>query len=555
MMGKRDPVGTSFGVLLSGPNGTGKSAVGVETALTCFARGMVSTYISSASEWVAAAKKGNGDSFLLERLLRQNADLVAAQPALREALAPALVLDPKAVGEMDADAADSIMGALRTALVSNPSLKIGLIVDEVQMITNVKLAALTEPIPVNFVANSYFLQWYNWDNHNRVFTRMDIASSHGARELKLPSGEEHRLRIIKPWSAELVAALTTGEGSPCAFPKAHESARQRIIFTAGGIPRSLLRGKQLLVEALATYDSLSASKKKDVGSRLSWATSAVEDDLRAAMEENCSRWFLLLTADEKSAASSDMLRLVRGEIRWVRFKGLYDDGLVARCGDSSYVTPVSAVASSVIMTVLAGHYLEAVRKPLRSVDSGVERGIALELQLIARLAKIGTAWLPAMTLKGDGSAPKVLACADERLPFDDVDDLQESETLARLFVPTSKSFACDAITIPSSNSTPATAPIVVWEMSVTSPRNSERVDKVLKWFGTGGIVTALRAAHPGRPIVCALCWPEKLEVAATQATRYPELTHAADVASKQSTALVSVAVVDMIGLQLLGVLL
>jgi hypothetical protein len=92
-------------------------------------------------------------------------------------------------------------------------------------------------------------------------------------------------------------------------------------------------------------------------------------------------------------------------------------------------------------------------------------------------------------------------------------------------------------------------------MSVTSPRDAERIDKVLKWFGTGGIVTALFAAHPGRPIVCALCWPEKLNAAAPQAYRHSGLTQAAVLASEQSTTKVSVAVVDMTGLQTLGVLL
>jgi hypothetical protein len=160
-----------------------------------------------------------------------------------------------------------------------------------------------------------------------------------------------------------------------------------------------------------------------------------------------------------------------------------------------------------------------------------------------------------MTLDGAGRAPMVLARADERLPFIKVDGLLASEALARLYVPESKSFACDAITIPASSSAPASAPIVVWEMSVTSPRDAERVDKVLKWFGPGGIVTALLAALPGRPIVCALCWPEKLDAASPQAIRYLKLTAAADTASKQSMTEVSVVVVDMTGLQTLGVLL
>ena len=192
---------------------------------------------------------------------------------------------------------------------------------------------------------------------------------------------------------------------------------------------------------------------------------------------------------------------------------------------------------------------------VHSIESGVERGIALELQVIARLAIIRAGRLPAMTLKGDGSAPRGLACSDEPLPFDGIDDLKESEELTRLYVPTSKSFACDAIIIPPFTLAVESEPIVVWEMSITSPRDPKRVDKVLKWFGAEGIVTALLAAHPGRPIVCTLCWPEKLDAATPQETRYSELSTAADVASKQSTSLVSVVVVDMTGLQLLGVLL
>lgn len=540
-----------FGVLLSGPNGAGKSAIGAEAALSAFARGLVCVYISKANAWVDAAKSGHGDGFLLERLVRQNVDLIAALPVLREALAPALVLSPKAVSKMEASIAEDIMDELREALKAKSAPSIGVVVDEVQTITKVKQAAVDKPIPANFIADSYFEQWHNWDNRNNVFVRMDIASSHGARELKLPSGEEHRLRIIRPWAADLVAAATTAAGSPCMYPKAHEGARQRIVFTAGGIPRSLFRGKKLLAEALAAYEKMTPRDKRKAGTQLPWAAHAVHTALRAAMEENCDRWFLTLTGDEKANASQSMLRLVRGELPWTRFKPLYDDGLVARCDETFNVKPVSAVASSVIMEVLAGHYLDAVRKPLRTVAAGEERGFALELQVIARLAKVGKESLPAKTLKGDKPAPMVLAHADERLPFDGVDDLVADKSLARLYVPTSKSFACNAITVPSSAA--ASEPIVVWETSVTNPRDSDRLDKVQKWFGVAGIVTLLRAAHPERSIVCALCWPDNFVAAAARATKHGTLT-AATVAASTADVDVRIAVVDMKGLQLLGVL-
>ena len=112
----------------------------------------------------------------------------------------------------------------------------------------------------------------------------------------------------------------------------------------------------------------------------------------------------------------------------------------------------------------------------------------------------------------------------------------------------------------------ASEPIVLWETSVTSPHGSERVSKVRKWFraaGTlsggdkprvlpAGIVTLLRAAHPGRSIVCALCWPDKLLAAGST----PLASNLAEDAKRASSAgaTVRVAVVEIEGLRALGVL-
>jgi len=450
-----------------------------------------------------------------------------------------------AVGEMGSDSAGKVMDAVRSTLRANPTIAVGLIVDEVQTITVAIRDGMPEPATTApRVGAEYFKQWHNWDNDNNVFVRMDIASSHGARELKLPSGEEHRLRVVQPWTADLVTAATTSPSSPCAFTSAHERARLRIVFSAGGIPRCLFRGRKLLLKGLAK------------GLSLEKATAAAEDSLRGAMEENCSRWFAALTKKEKRAAASDMLHLIRGEVRWDRVKGLYDEGIVARCSDSSHVMPVSAVASSVIMAELAPYFREHLFKSLASVPTGAPRGYELEMQVITLLAEEGgNQSLPAKKLKGNESAPKVPAHVDERLPFGTIADIELHPDLARLYVPTSTEFACDAITVPPVTAA-ASEPIVVWETSVTSPRDAERVDKVLKWFRkadaatkvSAGIILQLRAAHPKRPIVCALCWPDHLLGAGT-ATKHAELT--AEAAGVKD---VRVAVVDIEGLQALGVL-
>ena len=51
-------------------------------------------------------------------------------------------------------------------------------------------------VPRQLAADCCVSRFRDWDNPHRVFARMTIASSHGARELKLPSGEDHRLRFV-----------------------------------------------------------------------------------------------------------------------------------------------------------------------------------------------------------------------------------------------------------------------------------------------------------------------------------------------------------------------
>ena len=556
MMGKHDPTRPFFGVLLSGPNGTGKSAIGMETALTCFARGMVSIYISTASEWVEAARKGNGDGFLLECLLRQNADLIAAQPALRKALAPALVVEPDAVGAFDAHASNGIIKVLCSALTANRSVKVGLIVDEVQNITAaISSGKLELASTAPRVGADYFQQWFNWDNRNRVFVRMDIASSHGLRDLRLPSGEQHRLRIIMPWSTDVITAATTAMRSPFAFSKDHESARQRIVHYAGGIPRSLLQGKRILDEALAA------------GKDLEVATSNAENAIMQEMRLTCARWFSDLGSPERQKEAAKLiLRLVRGEVEWDAVKGLYDSGIVARYDSDQFnVKSVSNAAASVVMSQLATYYRKGEFTPLHQVAVGAPRGYELETQVLILLADGANTRLPTVNVMGDDSESTVPVDVAMPISFGEASELVAHPSNARLYVPTSSQFACDAITVPPTSANDS-ASIVLWETSVTSPYDSARVAKIRKWFRTvgtlsdkknkvlpAGIVTLLQKAHPTRSIVCALCFPENLMGTTGSKLAYKELLQDAVAASSEDSK-VRVAVVDITGLQKLGVL-
>jgi hypothetical protein len=520
-----------FGVLISGPNGVGKTSVGVQTFLTCFAQAMLVVYIPFAAQWVTAAKRGEGDKFFIERLLSQNADLIAADPVLREALAPAL-----RGGPLDA----AVMSSLASALKKRPGPVVGVIVDEAQAITfAIRDGMDPKADPTERTAAAFLKQWHTWTDATNVFVRMDIASSHGARELKLPSGEARRLRIIKPWTADVVAAALSESKSPTVFKPQHRRVSERLAFITGGIPRMLFKGKQLFADGLAEKTGIDA------------ALAYMEGALESAMTECCSGWFATLREHEKQRAADNMLQLVRGEVPWDRVKGLYDDGLVARCGTGAKVTPVSPVAASIIIGTLA-EYRRGHRKPLALTTAGDQRGHELELQTLAALEAAHVPFaLGAKGFDGNPATRDVSGHAHFAIVFDSIPkDVTEHATRATLYIPHSDQFPCDAITVPASSSDAAT-PIVVWETSVTEPKEREE-GKLDNMFAAGGIIPQLQAAHPPRDIVIALCWDGDLLQGNVSAMCRRWLAKAS-AASTAGTS-VTIVVVDRAGLQRLGVL-
>ena len=64
-----------FGVLLSGPNGVGKSVVGLLSFLAAFAQRLPVVYIPFAIEWVTAARTDDESAakYFLDAFLAQNA--------------------------------------------------------------------------------------------------------------------------------------------------------------------------------------------------------------------------------------------------------------------------------------------------------------------------------------------------------------------------------------------------------------------------------------------------------------------------------------------------
>ena len=467
--------------LLSGPNGVGKSGIGLLAYLISVHLGQPVAFITRSQDWVAAAERGEGDIFLLETLWRQNADVIAASDELQPFFKD--VMEDRAQPFNGA-----VMEALRGAVATREVPGVGIIADEVQAITKAVeegKGALTIPLQL---ARAYFVsRWHDWNNKQGVIQRMSIASSHGARELKLPDSEERRLRIVEPLSTALVSVLQNEKSSPAFI--ADEKLRAHVAFIAGGILRRLIGGADL---ARGKRDS------KELRAQI-WHA------LWVPMAENCSRWLATYPAGsaERVAAIDCALDLVRGKLTWGRAKPLYDDGLVARTALSALVEPVSPVAAAVILQTVASE-IRGQRVSL-STKKGAERGFELERQMRAAINPCNTL-VPTKRLNGSFCSSMQLR-ASYALMFKGMQDIVPRDD-AVAFLPHSLNFACDAILVPAADD--FSSPIVILESSVTDPLSVDRVEKVRKWFSPHGIVTELRALFPSRRVVSVLVWDQFL---------------------------------------------
>ena len=119
------------------------------------------------------------------------------------------------------------------------------------------------------------------------------------------------------------------------------------------------------------------------------------------------------------------------------------------------------------------------------------------------------------------------------------------------YMPLNPNFACDVVMMPAVDD--AASPIILLEPSATYPLDSDRVKKVLKWFGPEGIVTTLRAANPKRQVVCALVWDQALSARALSENAAALERSGTGRAADGSAAADSIVVIDLEGIVQLGI--
>ena len=470
------------GVLLTGPNGVGKSGIGFLAYLMCAARRLPVVYLSRTETWVQAAQRGKGDAFLLSAFWEQNADLIAASEPLRTVFA-AMLRD-----KADALTSD-VMDVLRRTARRYP-LGIGVILDEVQHVTNsVNLGATASASEAERATAFYFRNnWHDWMNDNSVFVRMSIASAHGERDFKLPNGEEHRLRIVEPLTDGQREALQSQLSSPAYV--SDPDARKRIVFYSGNVLRALMNaGRALPADSPSALDT-------ELSRRLS--------KLHVAMQENCHLWLASLPEDERATVADTSMDLLSGKMRWTAAKGLYDAGIMYRSANSDFIRPVSAWASAAYITSVS-RYIRGAAKPLSSFTDGRIRGFELEKQMLACLEH-ADAWVGAKLLDGQESLALRLR-SSYALPFAGLDEVVPRE-LPVLYRPLSLTYCCDGILMPAADDEEGI--IVILESSTVNPRNKERVIKVLRYLEPDGVVSTLARSFPAQPRIVALVFDDDL---------------------------------------------
>ena len=332
----------------------------------------------------------------------------------------------------------------------------------------------------------------------------------GLREFQLASGEDPRLRFVRPWSHGAVMDLLSDVKSPGHLED--PTTRKRVHYICGGVLRSLLAAKQMVGVYGSTPDGL----------------DDVEAETRSAMKRSCDKWLKEASPVTLQKCTSSIANLVRGSTSWEDLKPAYDEGLVALAPQGRLrAVPVSSVAASVLHAALA-ELLRKNFKPLNASDTGAQRGFALEAQLHAVLDPCDGKLIPTYSLDGRARSLAVALRADYALPFLTAIEMTPAATKAVLYLPKSGAYPCDAVIVPAANDTDA--PVILLESSVTPPTDDHRLDKVLAWFRSapqraqpdsavakrapeefGGFIDMVKAAHPTRRIVAVLCWLGRCE--------------------------------------------
>ena len=352
--------------------------------------------------------------------------------------------------------------------------------------------------------------------------------------------DEERLRFVVPWSKANALTLLEAPGSPMYF-EGNVAEREHIYFCAGGVLRML--GSS--VEHLRMRRVIASKTQLNLGD-----LHGLVDKTREELGRSTMRFLQDVPASEAASVAANFLPLVRGDVSWTFAKGLYDKGCVAfddpRPGADRTVHPVSRAAEAALCGALSKWFMDHRAVSLPSLDTnGKQHADELERQVLACLTACDRPALASLQLRGSPSAALAID-TDFALTFGAVGDLVPQEG-AVLYRPRADNYAFDAAIVPPVDADPS-VPVIIVEVSIADPRDAGRVDKVLAWFKSDGIISELRSVPSlkGRPIVVMLCYDRDLRLL-SRPGKYSKLVDAAAAAG------VKIHVCDASSLRKIGV--
>ena len=312
--------------------------------------------------------------------------------------------------------------------------------------------------------------------------------------MRLPSGEEKRLRFLGAWSKPDVFALMDSS-----ILSLHvEKKNQRLVYErTGGILHYQFRAAANLAAAKRNGDT-------DAVGALGF--------IRCDIQDKCKQF--LATLDPKIAAEmfDNFRSLVSGTAEVENFKPLYDNGVVTRVKSNEpytleFVKPISLVATDVLFNALH-RYSKNISYRDRQSCSSSEWGAQFKDFVTSRLVPQKKNLAIKSRSGSEKNNTSLMIHTNFPQYFGSMSETTETSEYPVLYIPTDDRFACDAIIVPVAGNG---EPIIIVEISTTDPRDSKRVNKLYKWFSDSALVSQVQALHQNRPIVILLCWDGQLE--------------------------------------------
>jgi hypothetical protein len=459
-----------WGVLLSGPNGVGKSAISLLTFLLCFSRGLPVCYIPTADGWIRRAKTDElAAEYFMTRFFMQNADIIADDETLR----------PFFQEQLDGHPADpqqylAFSDALESSRTKTPC---GFIIDEVQRLTPVRNIEGPDPSTGKIVVQPVAIwtpfkeDFTVWTGPSSYFRSLLCASVYGMREFELPSGEAHRLRFVQALAEDDVIALVSSPLSPL--------YRGEVFKTFAGQVYSLTGGMSRLLYQLLARVPMGVASEAEIKAIL----ARFEDDMVfELLTISNDHWITTIPKAALKKTMRSMLELLRAQTSLSDTnKQLYDYGLLLNDPVVGRVHVSSAIATSVLFQLYSNYICSEDGEKLSDFRAGAERGYCFERQVLAFLSIAGSYILKAKWFKAanDKSHDRDISIHVTRIKaFSDIADIARDDRHGILWINTSDRYLCDGIIVPSAEGALYAQPVIVLDTSVTNPFEYGRKLKV-----------------------------------------------------------------------------